>query len=139
MRALTDWPICKQFCSYEGIEDLRALQEVQDELVVAGVMQAPSDSALAAKARAKASKTKRKTRTSLGDSSKFRRFVTPSGKQVLVGRNNRQNDELSMKVANGACLRKPSDAKCTVGLEYLQSFLFVESKERFQEEVRSCY
>lgn len=29
----------------------------------------------------------------------FRRFTTPSGLPVLVGRNNRQNDELSIKVA----------------------------------------
>lgn len=29
----------------------------------------------------------------------FRRFSAPSGATVLVGRNNRQNDELSTKVA----------------------------------------
>lgn len=93
-------------CRYGSIEDLRALQEIQEELVEAGLMQASSDAALAAKARVKASKAKRNSARASpgGEGSKFRRFTTPSGMQVLVGRNNHQNDELSMKVANGMCI-----------------------------------
>lgn len=93
-------------CRYIEVEDLRALQGVQDELVEGGLMKPPADSAMAAKGKAKAGKAKRKGRVAPGgEHSKFRRFESPSGLQVLIGRNNHQNDELSTRVANSARLR----------------------------------
>lgn len=85
--------------------DLNALQQVQDELVEGALMKAPEDAAFAAKVRAKADKAKRRSKTKPspgGAESPFRKFTSPSGLQVLIGRNNKQNDELSMRVANGA-------------------------------------
>lgn len=88
----------------EAVQDFRALQEIQDELVEQGLMKAPTDAKLAAKSKAKAEKAakKRKTVSPGGSGSPFRLFTSPAGLQILIGRNNRQNDELSTKVANGS-------------------------------------
>lgn len=88
----------------EAVQDLRALQEIQEELVEQGLMQAPKDAKLAAKSKAKATKSakKRKNVSPGGAGSPFRLFTSPAGLQILIGRNNRQNDELSTKVANGS-------------------------------------
>ncbi|CAD7701531.1 unnamed protein product [Ostreobium quekettii] len=66
-------------------------------------MKAPPESALASKAASKAKKARRAPAKSLaeGPESGFRRFSTPNGFSVLIGRNNRQNDLLSLKVAKG--------------------------------------
>jgi predicted ribosome quality control (RQC) complex YloA/Tae2 family protein len=88
----------------EGVQDLRALQGIQDELVEQGLMKAPPDARLAMKSKAKAVKaaTKRKTASPGGVRSPYRLFTSPTGLQILIGRNNRQNDELSTRIANGA-------------------------------------
>ena len=89
---------------YDGLEDLRALQEIQAELVEARVIKAPPDAQLAEKGRAKAAKATKKKGSGApgGDASKFRVYESPSGLQVLIGRSNTQNDEISTRVANGA-------------------------------------
>jgi len=96
----------QQLKSRTGPEDEKALMEVQEELVSGGYMKPPPDAALAAKAASKARKanaraSKRGDKAGVaGDgSSGLRSFVSPGGYQVLVGRNNKQNDVLSHAVA----------------------------------------
>ena len=70
----------------------------------AGLAKAPADAAHAAKGKAKAAKMQRKA-AKKGVGTKhgaFRCYQSPSGYQVLMGRNNKQNDELSLRIANGA-------------------------------------
>lgn len=79
----------------------------QADLVSGGFMKAPPDAALADKAAAKARKIAGKQRggggakRSDGGASQhdFRRYSTPGGLSVLVGRNSRQNDEISCRLA----------------------------------------
>jgi hypothetical protein len=85
------------------------VQEVQAELVAGRYMKAPPDAALAGKAAAKARKTSQRAQkrsgggggngSASGGSRDFRRYESPSGFAVLVGRNSRQNDELSNRMA----------------------------------------
>lgn len=93
----------------ESIEDLKALQGIQDELVQQGLMKAPSDAKLAAKSKAKSQKmTKKRRKASPGGvDSPYRVYTSPSGLQILIGRNNIQNDEISTRVANGVEPRHP--------------------------------
>lgn len=87
---------------FSEIADLRAIQEIQDEMVAARLMRAPTDAAMIQKGRAKAQKDAKKRRgpTPGGEGTLFRKFEAPSGLQILIGRNNTQNDELSTRVAN---------------------------------------
>jgi hypothetical protein len=101
-----------QLADYGGPEDLAALREVQDELAEAGVVRPPPDAALAAKAAAKGRRAAKKAgkgggggaggaaAAAAGGGQGFRRYVSPGGHVILVGRNNRQNDVLSHQVAN---------------------------------------
>jgi predicted ribosome quality control (RQC) complex YloA/Tae2 family protein len=81
----------------------------QAELVAGGCMKPPPDAALASKAATKARKAQRRagggssssTSSTAGGSRDFRRYTSPSGFAVLIGRNSRQNDELSCKLAQG--------------------------------------
>eukprot|EP00798_Chlamydomonas_sp_ICE-L_P021695 gene21695-28718_t len=77
----------------------------KDELVQQSYMKPPPEAALAVKGAAKgrkAEKKKNKKQTALGGSGQtgFRVFTSPSDFQVLIGRNNIQNDELSNRIAN---------------------------------------
>lgn len=100
-----------QLSSYGDPADLAALREVQDELVEAGVMRAPPEASMSAKGAAMGRKAAKKAgkgasgpggaggATSSGQQG-FRRFMSPGGFVILVGRNNKQNDVLSCQVAN---------------------------------------
>ncbi|GLI67503.1 hypothetical protein VaNZ11_011705 [Volvox africanus] len=103
--------------------DATALREVQDELVAGKYMKPPPDAALAQKTVARASKaaaraaskgaggSKKGTKGAAGETAatvaanggqntaSARRYVSPGGFTVLVGRNNKQNDVLSTQVA----------------------------------------
>jgi predicted ribosome quality control (RQC) complex YloA/Tae2 family protein len=71
---------------------------IQEELITSGYMRAVStDGSMAAKAKAKTRKTLKQQRLSA-----FRQFTSPGGFQILVGRNNRQNDELTHSIAKAA-------------------------------------
>jgi predicted ribosome quality control (RQC) complex YloA/Tae2 family protein len=85
-----------------------ALREVEAELASGGYIKPPPGDQLAAKAASKARRaTKRSAKQQAGgnggDSGGYRRYESPGGLTVLVGRNSRQNDELTMKKA------QPSD------------------------------
>ncbi|KAL3139493.1 hypothetical protein ABBQ38_003817 [Trebouxia sp. C0009 RCD-2024] len=82
---------------YEDVDDLITLKGIQEELVGGKYMRAPADASLADKGRAKGKKAiKRAGATALQG---FRKYSSPSDIQVLVGRNNKQNDELTNRVA----------------------------------------
>ena len=90
-----------------GADDLRALQEIQDEMVEAKLIKPPTDATFAVKGKTKAAKAEKKKKakgSGVGKTGEFRVYEAPSGLQVLIGRNNKQNDEISMRIANGAKL-----------------------------------
>lgn len=67
-----------------------------------GYMKPPPDAALAGKAASKAKKANKKKGGAGGSdpngASGYRRYRSPGGMDILVGRNTRQNDELSVRV-----------------------------------------
>ncbi|MDJ0554874.1 MAG: NFACT RNA binding domain-containing protein [Microcoleaceae cyanobacterium MO_207.B10] len=70
-----------QLDSYQSPEDLETLTDIRDELIQQGYLNAPEHHQDRQK------------------DTEFYRFQTPSGFELLVGRNNRQNDLLSFRVA----------------------------------------
>lgn len=84
-------------------EDMLALLEIQEELIAGGFMKARPEASLTGKAMLKAKKGAGKAQK--GPESGLRTFTSPGGFRVLVGRNNRQNDELSLKVTTVLFLR----------------------------------
>jgi predicted ribosome quality control (RQC) complex YloA/Tae2 family protein len=91
-------------------EDVAALRETETELVAGGFMKASSDAALAEKAAGKARKAAKRTskRAKSGgggggnsgdDNEGYREYLSPSGFTVLIGRNSKQNDYLTTRMA----------------------------------------
>jgi predicted ribosome quality control (RQC) complex YloA/Tae2 family protein len=71
-----------EFDHYSGIDDLSALEEIRDELVQEGYLADPG------------------YRRAVSDPGEgFRKFSTPSGYEIWIGRNNAQNDRLSFRLA----------------------------------------
>lgn len=71
-----------QIDDYREPADLQALAEIREEFIQQGYLNDPD--------------YKRQTQESTPE---FYRFVSPSGFELLIGRNNRQNDVLSFRVA----------------------------------------
>lgn len=71
-----------QLDRYQQPDDLSALEDIRDELVEQNYLSSPQH---------------RPQRESAPDP--FHHFQTPSGLEILVGRNNRQNDQLSFRIA----------------------------------------
>lgn len=71
-----------QIENYQTAADLQALEEIRDELIVQKYLEDPGY-------RSRGETT----------STNFHRYHTPSGFEVLIGRNNRQNDQLTFRVA----------------------------------------
>ncbi len=67
---------------YQAPADLEILEEIRDELIQENYLPVPD--------------YRRPSKTSFN----FRQFTTPSGWDVLVGRNNRQNDHLTFRLAS---------------------------------------
>lgn len=72
-----------QIENYQSRDDLEALEEIRDELVSQKYLEDPDY----------------RNRSNNEPSTNFRRLRTPSGLEVLIGRNNRQNDQLTFRVA----------------------------------------
>ncbi|WP_068816110.1 NFACT family protein [Phormidesmis priestleyi] len=79
----------EQFNDYQTSDDLEALEEIKDELIQQGYMEG-SDYR----------KEDRKEVSKDDLASHPYRFKTPGGFDLLVGRNNRQNDHLTFREAN---------------------------------------
>ncbi|MEH2231314.1 MAG: NFACT family protein [Nostoc sp.] len=73
-----------QIDSYQTAEDLRALEEIREELIGQKYLEDPEY---------------RSRSANEPPSTNFHRYLTPSGFEVLIGRNNRQNDQLTFRVA----------------------------------------
>lgn len=70
--------------SLSRAESLAELNEIREELILCGIIRAD-----------KKSKPKK-------ESQEFREYMTKEGKRILVGKNNRQNDRLTLSVASKA-------------------------------------
>ncbi|MBE9128685.1 NFACT family protein, partial [Coleofasciculus sp. LEGE 07081] len=68
--------------TYDTPEDLQTLQEIREELIGQGYLEAPDQG----------------SRTSSEESQPYQ-YRTPSGFELLIGRNNRQNDQLTFRTA----------------------------------------
>lgn len=71
--------------NYTTAEDLQTLEEIREELIGQRYLE---DSGYRRRSSTEAASTN------------FYRYSTPSGFEVLIGRNNRQNDQLTFRVAN---------------------------------------
>jgi len=84
-------------------QDMEALKQMESELIAGSFMKPTQGASLAEKAASKArraAKRSGKGRVAAGDDAKsLRRFTTPCGLVVLVGRNSGQNDVLTTKMA----------------------------------------
>jgi predicted ribosome quality control (RQC) complex YloA/Tae2 family protein len=72
-----------QIDQYQILEDLQALAEIRDELIGQKYLEDPEY----------------RDRSNSESKSNFHRYRTPNGFEVLIGRNNRQNDQLTFRVA----------------------------------------
>jgi predicted ribosome quality control (RQC) complex YloA/Tae2 family protein len=70
-----------QIEAYQHSSDLESLAEIKEELILSGYFPAPAN------------------RAKLTTITPPRQFTSPSGFEVLIGRNNRQNDRLTFKIA----------------------------------------
>jgi predicted ribosome quality control (RQC) complex YloA/Tae2 family protein len=82
-----------------GHADAAALREVEADLVAGKYVKPPPGAALAAKAATKAKRATKRSGAQGGGADGYRQFESPGGLTVLVGRNSRQNDELTMRKA----------------------------------------
>ncbi|MEH1850457.1 MAG: NFACT family protein [Nostoc sp.] len=73
-----------QIDTYQTAEDLRALEEIREELIGQKYLEDPEY---------------RNRSANEPPSTNFHRYLTPGGFEVLIGRNNRQNDQLTFRVA----------------------------------------
>ncbi|MBW4475348.1 MAG: NFACT family protein [Tolypothrix brevis GSE-NOS-MK-07-07A] len=73
-----------QIDKYQTIEDLEALDEIREELIGQKYLEDPE--------------YRNRTSNETANTN-FRRYRTPSGFEILIGRNNRQNDYLTFRVA----------------------------------------
>ncbi len=73
-----------QIDTYQTTEDLRTLEEIREELIGQKYLEDPEY---------------RSRSANEAPSTNFHRYRTPSGFEVLIGRNNRQNDQLTFRVA----------------------------------------
>lgn len=67
---------------YRVLEDLQTLEEIREELIGQGYLE----------------KAEQRPRNSTSDLMPYR-YQTPSGFELLIGRNNRQNDQLTFRIA----------------------------------------
>ena len=82
-----------QVPSYEEEEDLRSLEEIRRELVAQDYLPDPEGRYQSGSASNRKSKD---TDEQVG----FRRYQTPEGLELLIGRNNNQNEQLTFKQAS---------------------------------------
>ena len=124
--------------NYHLTEDLQALEEIREELVQQGYLEDPEY----------------KSRSSTEATTNFYRYRTQSGFEVLIGRNNRQNDQLTFRVAGDYDLwfhaqeipgshvllrREPGTVPEDVDLQYTANLAAYYSRGRQSEQVPVVY
>ncbi len=157
-----------ELAPYRATDDLAALQEIRDELIqqqyldtpdypLAGQVASPASGRSAGKA---VGKTVGKEAAAKGSAGKVDatslpyRYETPSGFEVWVGRNNRQNDQLTFRTAGDydlwfhtqeipgshVLLRLPAGAAPEVAdLQYTANLAAHHSRARHSEQVPVIY
>ncbi|MEM7579882.1 MAG: NFACT family protein [Mastigocoleus sp.] len=128
-----------QITQYETNEDLQALEEIREELITQNYMEDTEY---------------RRRISSQSDKTNFRSEITPSGFEVLIGRNNRQNDLLTFRVAGDydiwfhtqeipgshVLLRlEPGASLEKVDLQYVANLAAYYSRSRQSEQVPVVY
>ncbi|MEM8502884.1 MAG: NFACT family protein, partial [Cyanobacteria bacterium P01_D01_bin.1] len=83
-----------QVPAYQGDADLKALEETQLELIAQGYLRDTSGRSQSTQAAQAKSRRKEK------DTIDFRHYTTPQGLDILIGRNNNQNEQLTFKQAS---------------------------------------
>lgn len=83
-----------QVPSYEVEADLRSLEEIRNELVAQGYLNDPEGRYQPGQASGK------KSDRDSGQDEGFRRYQMPQGFELLIGRNNNQNEQLTFKQAS---------------------------------------
>jgi predicted ribosome quality control (RQC) complex YloA/Tae2 family protein len=129
-----------ELTGYQTQEDLYALQEIRDELIQQSYLESPEYGGNPA------------NRDDLA--SQPYRYTSPSGFEVLVGRNNRQNDQLTFRTAGDydlwfhtqeipgshVLLRLPAGASPEgVDLEFTADLAAFHSRARASEQVPVIY
>ncbi len=128
-----------QIDNYHSTEDLQALEEIREELVQQKYLEDPEY----------------KSRSSTeAVTTNFYRYRTHSGFEVLIGRNNRQNDQLTFRVAGDYDLwfhaqeipgshvllrREPGTVPEDVDLQYTANLAAYYSRGRQSEQVPVVY
>ena len=83
-----------QVPAYQGEADLKALEETQLELIAQGYLRDTSGRSQSTQAAQAKSRRKEK------DTVDYRRYTVPQGLEILIGRNNSQNEQLTFKQAS---------------------------------------
>jgi predicted ribosome quality control (RQC) complex YloA/Tae2 family protein len=129
-----------EIADYQSPDDLSALIEIRDEFIQQGYLPSPAH----------------QTASSIDQeaASEPHRYKTPSGLEILVGRNNRQNDILTFRTASDydlwfhtqeipgshVLLRlNPGDAPETADLELAADLAAYYSRARHSEQVPVIY
>ncbi len=127
-----------QIESYQQPSDLATLAEIKEELMQSGYLPTPAN----------------RSKSIVLPETLPRSFTSPSGFEVLVGRNNRQNDRLTFKTATDydlwfhaqeisgshGLLRLPAGAVPeTADLEYVANLMAYHSRGRQSEAVPVVY
>lgn len=80
--------------------DLQALEQIEKEMINNGLLKPSSADMLAAKTSSKGRKGKQSVKKVAGE--KYREFHSPTNLLVMIGRNSRQNDELTLRIAKSS-------------------------------------
>lgn len=83
-----------QVPAYQGEADLKALEETCSELIAQGYLRDTSGRSPSTQAAQSKSRHREK------DTADFRRYTVPQGLEILIGRNNSQNEQLTFKQAS---------------------------------------
>lgn len=128
----------EQIDKYQTAEDLAALKEIREELIQQSYLEPESG---------------RRSSTEV-PSTNFRRYRTPGGFELLIGRNNRQNDQLTFRLAGDydlwfhaqeipgshVLLRlEPGAVPDAVDLQVAADFAAYYSRSRQSEQVSVVY
>lgn len=129
----------QEISTYQTAEDLQALEEIRDELIEQKYLEELEYR----------SRTTKETATS-----NFYHFRSPSGFEVLIGRNNRQNDYLTFRIAKDYDLwfhtqeipgshvlmrLEPGTVPEEVDLQYTANLAAYHSRARQSEQVPVVY
>jgi predicted ribosome quality control (RQC) complex YloA/Tae2 family protein len=149
----------KDVSEYQSKADLMTLGEIADELREQGYVGKSAKPSPGGKDKSKGRKERSHLSPSSRDSLKpsqvdFHRYQSPSGYEVLVGRNNRQNDQLSFRVAteydlwfhtqeipgSHVLLRLPPGSQAdSIDLQYVANVAAYHSRARQSEQVPVVY